>query len=301
MKLKRKAKEFCKKLARRIFEIGQRCGVDVIPHHFYSPLPDLQELNRSMYWKEPYRMTGVNGSSTETQLEFVDECCNGDLIRRQKIEDIFDYGVRENNEQGFGQIEAIFLFCFIFTKRPERIIQIGYGLSTVIILYAAKNAGYKPYITCIDPYPNGFLRKSHDLNDIKLISKKAQLVNEEELTNLGSNGLLFVDSTHTVKPRSEVNRIVLEVLPRLKIGNRVHFHDINFPYGYSPRILRDELFFPNETVLLHASLIDNYKYTLKVSLSMLHYADPEKFRSFFPQNCPSKSDYGMIISEGDFS
>lgn len=120
------------------------------------------------------------------------------------------------------------------------------------------------------------------------------------LTDLGDNGFLFVDSTHTVKPGSEVNYLILEVLPRLKVGNWIHFHDIYFPYDYSRDILSKALFFPNETVLLHSFLIGNQKYMLRVALGMLHYANPLELQSFLPNYKPSKNMYGMQISEGHF-
>ncbi len=48
--------------------------------------------------------------------------------------------------------------------------------------------------------------------------------------------ILFVDTTHTVKLGSDVNFIILDVLPRLAPGVIVHFHDIFLPFEY-PRHL----------------------------------------------------------------
>jgi hypothetical protein len=245
-------------------------------------------------------MIGVNGIDIESQFAFIEECCSGDLIKRQGKGDIYDYCRNENGEPGFGPVEADFLYCFICTKRPHRIIQVGAGLSTAVMLLAAQESDYKPEIICIDPYPNRFLKKSHRANRVRLISQKVQLVELEMLTELGGNGFLFIDSTHAVKPGSDVNHLILEVLPRLKIGSWVHFHDIYFPFDYSRDILSDGLFFPNESVLLHTFLIDNQKFTLRASLGMLHYADPSKLQNFLPNYKPSKNSHGLRISEGHF-
>jgi hypothetical protein len=51
---------------------------------------------------------------------------------------------------------------------------------------------------------------------------------------LGSGDVLFVDTNHVVKLGSEVNWLVLEVLPRLAPGVWIHFHDIHLPYEYPP-------------------------------------------------------------------
>jgi hypothetical protein len=49
---------------------------------------------------------------------------------------------------------------------------------------------------------------------------------------LQAGDVLFVDTNHVVKLDSEVNWLVLEVLPRLAPGVWVHLHDIHLPYEY---------------------------------------------------------------------
>src|SRR5262249_12511849 len=147
----------------------------------------------------------------------------------------------DNGEAGFGPVEADFLDAFITTERPARIVQVGCGVSTSIILRAAGDAGYKPEIVCVEPYPTEYLRRAEREGQIEPGAEKAQKVPRELLPGLGDSGFLFVDSTHTGKPGSEVNRLILEVLPRLARGSWVHFHDIYFPYDYQPGLLSDEL------------------------------------------------------------
>lgn len=296
----KRAKEIFKKSLRIIFEIGQHFGINILPVHFYSGIPNVRRLRQSEYWKKPRSMIGVNGVGIESQFAFLRECCSEDLIKRQRDGDIYDHCRNENGEPGFGPVEADFLYCFIYTKRPHRIIQVGAGLSTAVMLLAAKESHYEPEIICIDPYPNRFLEKSDRTNRIRLIPRKVQLVDLEMLTEVGNNGLLFIDSTHAVKPGSDVNYLILEVLPRLEVGSWVHFHDIYFPFDYSRDILSDGLFFPNESVLLHTFLIDSQKYTLRASLGMLHYSDPLKLQNFLPNYRPSKNSYGLRISDGHF-
>lgn len=169
MTLGRRFKELSKRTLRSVFEIGQRFGVNILPHHFYSEIPDLRELRLNEYWRKTRSMIGVNGLDIKSQFDFIKECCTEDLINRLKIGDIYNYCCQENGEPGFGPVETDFLFCFIVSKRPKRIIQVGAGLSTSVILLAAKEANYQPEIICIDPYPNEFLKRSDRLNKIKLI------------------------------------------------------------------------------------------------------------------------------------
>ena len=297
----RRGREFFKRRLRFVFEVGQHLGINILPVHFYSGIPDFRELRRSEYWKRPRSMVGVDGADVRSQFAFIEECCGLGLTERQSKADIYTRCWTTNGEPGFGIVEADFLFCFLASKRPRRIVQVGAGLSTAVMLMAAEETtGYVPEITCIDPYPNAFLRNAAHLGKINLVCERAQMVDVGLPTDLGDGGLLFVDSTHTVKPGSEVNYLLLEVLPRLKKGSWVHFHDIYFPYDYSRGILEDDLFFPNESVLLNAFLVHNRKFTLRASLSMLHYANPARLRQCLPNYRPAEDTHGMRASEGHF-
>lgn len=293
--LKRQIKNFSKQTLRKLFEVAQGFGINILPDHFYSEIPNIKELKQDEYWKAPHTMIGVQGTKIETQLEFVKRCCGEALQERLKKGDIYSFACSENGELGFGPIEADFLFCFISSKRPKRVVQVGCGVSTAVMMLASQEADYELEIICIDPYPTEFLKKYNQLGKIKLISEKAQKVPLDILTDLGESGMLFIDSTHTVKPGSEVNQLILEVLPQLKPGSYVHFHDIYFPYDYKRDLLTKELFFSNESVLLHAFLINNQNYLVKTSLSMLHYAKPDELQKLLPNYKPSPSKFGLEI------
>jgi hypothetical protein len=215
--------------------------------------------------------------------------------------DIFDYACRANGVVGYGPIEADFLFCFISTKRPRRVIQVGAGVASAVMLLAAGECGYKLDLTCIDPFPTGFLCRGKDSGQLELIADEAQQVDVSVLAALSAGDLLFIDSTHTVRVGGEVNMLVLEVLPRLKPGVWVHFHDVYFPYDY-PRSVFTESFFPTESTLLHAFLTCNSRFVLRASLSMLHYAAPERIRELLPNYLPAPNDDGLNVagSEGHF-
>jgi hypothetical protein len=53
------------------------------------------------------------------------------------------------------------------------------------------------------------------------------------------------------------------------------------------------LFFWSENTLLHAFLIDNARYSIALSLSMLHYARPEEIRSALPNYQPAAMQDGF--------
>src|SRR5262249_10951292 len=133
---------------------------------------------------------------------------------------------------------------------------------------------------------------------IRLMQARAQEIDLNVLTDLAPGDLLFVDSSHAVRPGSEVNRVILEVLPRLRSGCWVHFHDIYFPYDYPASVLKT-LFFAGESTLLHAFLIENRRYAIAVSLSMLHYACAEEMQHLLPNYRPAAMSHGLYLQPDD--
>ena len=151
--LNRTLKNALKSGMRRLFEGGQRLGLDVLPRHFYSEIPDVQQLRQSDHWKRPFSMIGVEGADAEGQLAFVREVCTPELVERMRTGELHLRASEENGETGYGPIEADFLYAFVRSKRPRQIFQIGCGVSTALCLMAAEDAGYTPEIICVDPYP----------------------------------------------------------------------------------------------------------------------------------------------------
>ena len=284
-------------LIRLVTEVGQKAGVTVAPHSFYAEYPDLAFLKRETFWRRPMSMTGVTGVEIAPQLEFVQRCC-GPYRAQLAAGDIHARAVERNGELGFGAVEAEFLYCFIRSQKPRRIVQIGCGVSTAVMLRAAEDEGYRPGIVCVEPYPTAMLRDEAGAGRLRLVEEIAQKAPLEVMTDLGAGDLLFIDSTHTVRLGSEVVRIVLEVLPRLAPGVLVHFHDILYPYDYPIAALKREMFFNREAVLLLAFLCMNPSYTITASLSMLHHGAEGELRAIFPTYRPCRLEDGMVVEEG---
>lgn len=289
-------------LIRRMVEIGQRLRVNITPNHYYSEYPDIRTLRRERYWREPWSMVGVAGAEPGPegigrQAEFVRSCCVpfAEDLRRGGIH---ERACERNGEGGYGPVEAEFLHCFIRARRPRRVVQVGCGVSTAVILGAAEAGGDAPEIVCVEPYPSPFLEREHGAGRIRLVREQAQKVPLDVLTSVATGDLLFIDSTHTARLGSEVPRLILEVLPRLVPGVAVHFHDIHFPYDYTPGVLDRELFFWRESVMLHAMLAMNPGYRIDASLSMLHHAVPDVLREAIPSFHPAKMVDARIVEPG---
>jgi hypothetical protein len=143
--------------------------------------------------------------------------------------------------------------------RPNNIIEIGSGFSTLVALQAINKNGFGA-IHCIEPFPRPFLIKNKQL---ALHTIKAQDINPDFLNNILQDGdILFIDSTHTVKTGSDCLHIYLRLLPYIRHNIFVHVHDVFLPFGMPKEWLLDHQLFWTEQYLLLAFLIDNPKASL---------------------------------------
>ncbi len=292
-------KEIFKDTFVRMFHLGQRFGVDVLPRHFYSEIPSIAKLRETEHWRLPYSMVGVQGWNADEQLAFVREAVTPEVTKYLAEHDVHAEAAKENGEFGYGPVEAQMLLAFVATRRPQRIVQIGCGVSTAICIAAGRFAGHLPEITCIEPYPTDYLKAAAERGDIRLINRPVEDIGLEFFSDLGDGDLFFVDSTHTLGPAGEVTRIILEMLPRLAPGVFVHFHDINFPYDYTPWTLTETMFFWHESPLLHAFLCMNRGFAVRASLSLLHQDRLPGLQAVFPRYRPMPMSHGLLAGDGD--
>jgi predicted O-methyltransferase YrrM len=279
--------------------MSQRFGADILPRYFYSEIPDIRLLKSTTGWRAARSLTGLQ-CDLDRQLRWVDECTKSyrDNLRCFEIHQAAV--IANGSSEGYGEVEADFLYCFIRSQRPAQIVQVGCGVSTAVCLRAAAEEGYRPKIVCIEPYPTDFLKRENQAGRIELVSRKLEDAGLECISGLGSGDLFFVDSSHTLAPAGEVNLIILEMLPRLAVGVRVHFHDIAFPYDYAPDTLSSALFFTHETALLYAFLSMNPSFEIEASLSMLHHRRLPDMTRIFTDMSPMPFDQGLTWVKGSF-
>jgi Methyltransferase domain len=294
----RSLKTLAKRGWHRTFRLLQRVGVNLLPEHFYSAVPNLADLERRADWRKPRSMHGILQRDVDGQVALLGTWLSphADVLQSRSIHR--DAFVGGGADGGYGEIEAEVLFGFVATNRPRRIMQVGCGVSTAICLAAAERANYKPEIVCLEPYPSAYLREVAQKGSIRLIEQPAQTVDYDVIAGLDDGDLLFVDSTHAVKPGSEVNYLIHEVMPRLKPGVWVHFHDIYFPYDYTRDALDGDMLFPQESSLLYAFLTGNSGFTIEASLSMVHYARPDALRALIPKYDPNRQVDGLRAPGG---
>lgn len=128
----------------------------------------------------------------------------------------------------FPRLDAAVLYAMVRTAKPRQIIEIGAGHSTRFMVRAVADGGLATRITTIDPAP----RRSPEVLPVDFENCRVQDVALERFDVLESGDILFVDSSHKYAPGSDVAFVLDEVLPRLRPGVLLQFHDIFLPGGY---------------------------------------------------------------------
>lgn len=291
--MKREIKNVLKQQLFYFHKFATRFGIHVLPVHYYSPVPNIIELEQSMdIWARKSALPGLN-IDLDQQVENLKSIC---LPYQSEYEGNFAYNYAKENlfGPGYGYIEAQALHAIIRCFKPKRVIEVGGGVSTWCMLTALKTnyeeTNQQFVLKCIEPYPSTNLKS---LAEIRLIEKQVQTIPFEEVfIELEENDLLFIDSSHTVKTGSDVNFLILEILPRLKSGVIVHFHDIYLPYDYPRSVLKTFLHWM-ETSLLRAFLIYNNRVRIIFCESILHYECKETLIEVFPDYNPQTDKNGL--------
>jgi len=294
----RKIKDNLKLFFFIIHKWATKLGIHILPVHYYSPVPDILELDKAKdIWAKKSELPGV-------ALDINDQANNLEMICRPYLDEyvgnkIYLEATSKRFGPGFGYIEAQALHAIIRYYKPKTIIEVGCGVSTYCMICASKenvNESNQPSkIFCIEPYPSSKIKTLSELSEIELITEKVQNVPMEFFEKLADSDLLFIDSSHTVKPGSDVNYLILEIIPRLKPGVIIHFHDIYLPYDYQRDVLNTFLHW-TETSLLHAFLINNNQVRIIFCMSQLHYDRKDILKEVFPEYNPQIDKNGIVSS-----
>lgn len=170
----------------------------------------------------------------------------------------------------YGVLDAAVLYAMIRARKPGRILELGSGASTRVAAAAARaNAadGAATALSVRDPFAGGDLDTLAGISD--LVRVPAQEIALREFECLDAGDVLFIDTTHTVKLGSDVNHLVLEILPRLPPGVLVHIHDVFIPFEY-PRVWPEDFgLYWSEQYLVQAFLALNPSYAIVAGLGGL--------------------------------
>lgn len=179
--------------------------------------------------------------------------------------------------------DATVLVAMLGHLRPRRVIEVGSGWSTAALLDGIDGVGDPPQITCIEPYPalvREILRPD-DLERIELRAEPVQDLDVAAFADLGPGDVLFLDTTHVVKPGSDVIHHLFHVLPTLAAGVWVHLHDMPWPFQ-SARAWEDDGRIWAECYQVGSFLQFNRRFSVRLFVDQLAKQHPDEVARIMP-------------------
>lgn len=269
-------------------------GFHITPVHYYSPIPDTQELRKMpklFERRKPMMGVDLNDKGQINFLESVIGVYSREVNYYESVRPEDQQQIFSCHNASFKNKDAEALYSMVRYAKPKNVIEIGGGGTTILLAMALRKngkEGYKTNFICIEPYPVEVYRGHPYLTEqidglSKIIKKKIQEVEIKLFSQLGQNDILFIDSSHVAKIGSDVCYEILEILPSLNKDVLIHFHDIFFPKEYPKHwILEKGNFFWNEMYLLHAFLLFNDSFKILWSSSYMHHTYPDLLKKHLP-------------------
>jgi len=206
------------------------------PGDFYSPIPDPAEVARYRATLFDRRVSNVPGVDIRADEQVALLQTFGSYYRDIPFKDEPTAGLRYYFANPFfSHGDAVILYSMLRHRAPRRVVEVGSGFSSAVMLDTNERFCRKQMrMTFIDPHPERLLAllSEEDTRQHDVIPDAVQSVSFEKFAELGANDVLFIDSSHVAKAGSDVVYLVTSVLPRLKKGVIVHFHDVFWPFEY---------------------------------------------------------------------
>src|SRR5580693_4797771 len=236
-----------------------RAGVTIVANHYHEPTYGPEHIFRDP--DVPRALAGIDWN-LDAQMQLLAQFDFGAALHslqgRHSRGRTFSYS---NGYCGPGDAEA--LYCMIRHFKPRTIVEVGCGQSTVVAHFAIEDL------------------KAEDRG----VEVKRELIEKSDLAlfrSLSAGDIVFIDSSHALRPMGDVEFEFLHILPNLPKGVIVQVHDIFSPRDYPAQWLNVERRFWNEQYLLEAFLSFNDEFEIIGSLNHLMHLDLPQFRRAFP-------------------
>jgi uncharacterized UPF0146 family protein len=273
-----------------------RIGVLPINKHYYEPFVDARDLRRPL--EEARSLPGIDWN-IPGQLELLDRLrYAGEIAHLATPRNDPDAFYLDNGS--FERGDAEFFYQFIREVKPRRIIEVGGGNSTRIAREAlARNRaeGHECIHICIEPFEQPWLE---EVEGLTVLRQKVEEVDRSLFQTLQAQDILFIDSSHVIRPQGDVLTEYLEILPTLRPGVIVHIHDILSPRDYHVGSVVERMWLWNEQYLLEAFLSHNRSWKVIGALNLLKHRHFEQLRRvcpFLKQDTEPGSIYIQRVAE----
>jgi Methyltransferase domain len=252
--------------ARQNTPVRAEAPLFVPPGHYYSPVVNVHEYERTRPPRPvETQFHGISFNETAQLANFRSLGAHLNTIDfpTQPSKDFRYYF--ENDFYSYG--DALVLSAFVQALLPRRIVEVGSGYSSAVILDTLDRlepSRNHTACTFIEPHPERLksLLRPVDFQRVTIIERPVQDVDINIFTELEAGDLVFFDTTHVLKTGSDVHHNLFQILPALAPGVVIHFHDVFDGFEYPKAwIVRDNRSW-NELYALRAFLMYNQKFEI---------------------------------------
>lgn len=264
----------------KTYKICEKYNFIPFKYHYYNPIVKESMLPED-YDKKIDPLIGLN-MQDEKQLNLLKKF-NYDL---EVLEFSLDKDESKNqfyfNNHMYASGDAEILYYMIRHFKPKRVIEIGSGLSTLLVKAAIdknKEEGVdNTYHICIEPYHNPWLEEL----GCEIIRTPVEKLDLGFFSQLEENDILFIDSSHNIRTCGDVVYEYLKIIPSLNKGVITQIHDIFLPQEYPKDWIVNFKWFWTEQYLLQAFLAFNNSYEILLALNYLKQKYPEELANKCP-------------------
>jgi predicted O-methyltransferase YrrM len=251
----------------RFQRFSDRAGFQIRSTHYYEPTYAAPDLPADTTGERPLPGLDLNGAGQLAllrELRWADELAG---LPMQPQPGRFGY---LNNMYGVGDAELY--YSLIRLRRPRRIIEIGSGHSTLVALEALAanrrdDPAYRCDFACIEPFEAPWL----ETTGVRVVRERVEHVDLAFFDELRAGDILFIDSSHVIRPYGDVLRELQQIVPRLAPGVLVHVHDVFTPRDYPEKWLREHRRLWNEQYLLESFLTYNSRFEVVCAANWLKH------------------------------
>jgi predicted O-methyltransferase YrrM len=257
-----------------------RVGIMPVRDHYYEPMINPVHLRHSLSKERNLPAVDLN---VQEQLAVLEQFSYQEELMKFPLDKAGELQFYYHNAS-FEAGDAEYLYSILRLKKPRRIVEIGSGFSTLIarsaLIENQKDVGsqYQCDHVCIEPYEQPWLEKL----GTRVIRRRVEECGFELFTALDRDDVLFIDSSHVIRPQGDVLYEFLELLPLLRPGVLVHVHDIFTPRDYPRGWIVDEIRLWNEQYLLEGFLSFNSQFRIIGAVNFLTRTYPTEISRKFP-------------------
>ena len=249
--------------------IFNNIGLLPIHNHYYNPLINPNKHNLKSLRDE--RIIGGLDININKQKEII--------VSFNDVDELLQFPIKKSNSNdfyyhnnSFESGDSEYLYNIIRKFKPNKIIEVGSGFSTKMMLNSInknkdEDSNYNCELTCIEP----FEYKQLEGLPITLLKEKVESLDIKIFKKLKNNDILFIDSSHIIRPQGDVLFEIHRILPELNPGVLIHFHDIFTPRDYPDDWIYKEHLLWNEQYFLETFLSFNDRFEVIGSLNYLKH------------------------------